>query len=130
MSNDKRTPDDDAFNERASALFRDSVEGLDGQTRSRLNRGRQQALEAAAAKPRFASRAAWVPAGATAAVAALALVMWNGSEMPDTLPAGTVASDFEILMDDEDLEMLEDLEFYSWMGLEEELDLAADEHVG
>ena len=35
---------DDAFANKAKTLFDQSVDGLDGETRSRLNRGRQEAL--------------------------------------------------------------------------------------
>lgn len=105
---------------RAAALFTESVEGLDAETRSRLNRGRQRALEAAKRRPRFASPVAWLPA-AVAAVAAIAIVTWNGADAP-TVPvtdgAPRVAADLEMLMDDADLEMLEDLEFYTWMEAE------------
>lgn len=119
----------DAFSERAATLFNESVDAIDGRTRSRLNQGRQAALSAAS-RPSLSTWMRWAPAGATAAVAVMALILWNGNERPEDLPPATVASDFEILMDDEDLDMLEDLEFYSWMGLEEELDTPPDAHVG
>ncbi len=123
---------DDAFAERAAALFDESVQALDGETRSRLNRGRQRALEAAAgARPAMLWRA-WVPAGGVAAIAAVAVAMllWNGAEMPGS-QAATIAADFEILMDEDSLEMLEELEFYSWLDSED--DTGGDdgsEHVG
>lgn len=129
MNGDKdKAGRDDAFEERAAALFRDSVDGLDGATRSRLNRARQQAVKAAQPVPGVFTNG-WIPAGAAAAVAAIAIVTWNAND-PASLPAApTVATDFEILMDAEDLEMLEELEFYSWMELEGDA-AAGDEHVG
>jgi len=127
------SPEDASFAKRAADLFDDSVKGLDAQTRSRLNQGRQQALEAASSRS-FAWQV-WMPAGAAAALAMVTIVMWNGVEQPDAFDDPTVASDFEILMDQEldqdDLEMLEDLEFYAWMELDEELNGAdQDENVG
>jgi len=116
---------------RTAKLFAESVDGLDAETRSRLNRGRQRALEAAKRRPWFAAPGVWLPAAA-AAVAAIAIVTWNGADAP-TVPAADgaprVAADLEMLMDDADLEMLEDLEFYSWMEAEE---TAGDDggHVG
>ncbi len=118
---------------RAAEIFDDSVQGLDAQTRSRLNQGRQQALEAAASRP--VTWNVWLPVGAAAAVAMVTIVMWNGVEQPVALDAPTMAADFEILMDAEleqdDLEMLEELEFYSWLDLDEEMNIPEpDEHVG
>ena len=46
--NERQAPGDEEFARKASALFDDSVAGLDAQTRARLNRSRQQALAAAA----------------------------------------------------------------------------------
>ena len=119
---------DEAFIARAGQLFDDSVQDLDGQTRSRLNRSRQKALDAAAAKPLLGGWQTWVPAGATAAIAVAAIVMWNGQQTPDALSPPAMATDFEILMEEDSLEMLEDLEFYSWMD-SDELDAGAG-HVG
>lgn len=127
------SPQDEPLVKRAAELFDDSVQGLDAHTRSRLNQGRQQALEAAASRP--VAWNVWLPAGAAAAVATVMIVMWNGIEQPAAFDAPTMASDFEFLMDEEleldDLEMLEDLEFYSWIDLDEEMsDPEQDEHVG
>lgn len=66
----------------------------------------------------------WAPVGglATAAAVALLLVQSPGIVEP---PAGTDAADFEILMSDDSLEMLEELEFYSWLDL-----AAGDDGIG
>lgn len=123
---DKLTETDETFVRQSAELFNDSVAGLDAATRSQLNRGRQQAL--AAARPgQLARWQTWVPVGAAAAVTAVALVTFTGQEAPGPLTTPSVASDLEILMDGEELEMLEDLEFYSWLDLESE---AGDGHVG
>ena len=39
----------------------------------------------------------------------------------------STASDLEILLDEDSLEMLEELEFYSWIDLETEPDAQSDE---
>lgn len=124
---DKAKDGDDAFLTQAAELFDDSVAGLDAQTRSRLNRGRQAALAAAAKSGPGARWLAWAPLGAAAAVTAVAIVTWNGQEVPDAFTAPQAASDLEILMDGEELEMLEELEFYSWLELGDE---DSGEHVG
>jgi hypothetical protein len=131
---DKESSQDDAFLQSAAGVFDDSVENLDAATRSRLNQGRQQAL---AVSDRSALlRKGWIPLGAAAALGLLAIGMWNGRQLPEVFDVAdfatpTMASDFEILLDEEELEMLEDLEFYSWIDLDENLmDADLDEHVG
>ena len=110
--------EDKAFLERSKRLFDESVQQVDGRTQSQLNRGRQKAL--AELQPRTGMRAltGWAPATGVAAAAVVAAVMWNGNGPPiDVAPAST-ATDFEILLDEDNLEMLEDLEFYSWLDLD------------
>lgn len=111
---------DDAFAEKAKALFDDSVASLDGATQSRLTRARHEALkELDRSRP---ARAQWIPATGVAAAAALAFVLWNGGAPVDDIPDQATASDMEILLTEDSLEMLEDLEFYSWIELNEETD--------
>jgi len=107
---------DEAFAERARALFDDSVASLDGETRSQLNRRRHEALEVAAGR-RFALRPmTWLPAtGAAAAV--LVAVFLIGEEAPVGPGMPAPAADIEILLEGDDLEMLGELEFYSWIDL-------------
>jgi hypothetical protein len=106
---------------RAGELLRASAEELDGATRARLNRARQRAL-AAAPGTQHPARRYWVPATAAAAVAGLAVVLVRapGPE-PATGPAppavaAAPAADLVVLLASsaDDLEMLEDLEFYAW----------------
>ena len=61
---------------RAQAAFTASVEALDAQTRSQLNRARQAALAELERRERTPWRT-WLPVGALAAVAAIALVVWQ-----------------------------------------------------
>ena len=116
-----KTPDDDKrFEESAKALFDDSVERLDAATLSKLNQGRQAALaEMAQATPsRQWSR--WMPATGVATAALVAVVVLRGPGAVDQ-PMGPdpTVTDFEILMGDDALEMIEDLEFYSWVDVAE-----------
>ncbi|MBT8097965.1 MAG: hypothetical protein HKP32_09495 [Woeseia sp.] len=126
--------DDEVLKQRAARLFDESVAGLDGQTRSRLNQARQRAL--AATEGRRVIMSKWLPLGAAAAVATIAIAMWDGRQQSDALSAPdftapTMATDFEILLDEEDFEMLEDLEFYSWLDEGEEMiNATTDENVG
>lgn len=104
----------DPFEESARDLFDESVERLDAATLSRLNQGRQRAL---AELERTRSRGQWLrwaPVTAAAAVAVIAVMVVNRPVVDDE---PITATDFEMLIEDEDLEMLEDLEFYSWLEL-------------
>jgi hypothetical protein len=111
---------EDAFAEKAKQLFDESVDGLDGETRSRLNRGRHAALaELDTARPAWIR---WAPAAGVTAAAVMALVMWTGNPVVDDLGLPAAATDMEILLTEDSLEMLEDLEFYSWIELAEDTD--------
>ncbi len=97
--------------ERAKQAFDESVEGLDAATLSRLNRSRQAAL-ASAARPNT-QWLRWMPATGVAAAVLLAVVTIRGPADLDVISAP--ASDLEILLSEESIEMFEDLEFYSWL---------------
>ena len=123
-------PGDDEFAERARALFEQSVEELDANTLSRLNRGRQAALaeleKGATSGIRFGQ---WVPAAGVAAAAVVAVALWNGNMPADSVAPPSEVTDFEILLAEDSFEMLEDLEFYAWIDLESELE-NIDDNVG
>lgn len=101
----------------AKELFDDSVDKLDAATLSRLNQGRQRAL---AELDRGTSPQGlwlrWVPVTGVAAAALVTVMVMNGQTPVDD-PVS--ASDFEMLLEEESLEMLEELEFYSWLELAE-----------
>ena len=119
--------DEEQLSVQAKALFDDSVERLDAATLSRLNQGRQKALqEIHAAKP-AGQWARWVPAGGLAAAAVVAVVVWQGAAVEHSAPAAGSAADFEIMLSEESLDMLEDLEFYSWIDT---ANLDSDSDVG
>lgn len=137
-SDDKNeTSDDDLFAQKAKAVFDRSVEGLDGQTQSRLNQSRQAALAELAPGGGISRWSQWVPATGVAAAAVFAVVLWNaGSTVDPGIPMEAIApaavNDFEILLDEDSFDMLQDLEFYSWIDIDAELQLepAEDANVG
>lgn len=111
----KKPLDEKQLAEQAKALFDDSVEQLDAATLSRLNQGRQQALQEIRDTGSGGEWARWVPAGGIAAAAVVAVVVWQGMPVEHSAPAAGTATDFEIMLSEDSLDMLEDLEFYSWM---------------
>lgn len=109
---------DERFAKRAKRLFDESVQSIDGTTQSKLNRGRQKALAELGPKPALSILTGWVPATGVAAAAVVAVVMWSGNRPPDDFAPPSSATDFEILLNEDSFEMLEELEFYSWMELD------------
>ena len=115
---------EDTFADKAKRRFDESVEGLDGETRSRLNRSRHAALaELERGRP---ARVRWLPAAGVAAAAVAALFLWTGSPQVEDLASPAITSDIEILLTEDSLEMLEDLEFYSWIELDDDTDEALE----
>jgi hypothetical protein len=115
----------DSFEERAQALFHDSVDGLDFALRSRLTQARKAAIDAASAsRPAWFSRIGVLAPAGVAAAAILGAFLWFGSPLGQR--AVTVAdgqSTFEDLelvasMDEgsaDAMDMLQDdIEFYDW----------------
>lgn len=122
--------DNDPLVHRARELFDESVQGLDGQTRSRLNRARHAALKEVTGGRGFQALSPWVPAAGVAAAAVFAVVLWNGRIQMEDLAPVAEATDFEILMDDNSIEMLQELEFYSWIDMDAETDAIDGSNVG
>lgn len=118
--------EDKRFADKARTAFDSSVEQLDGATLSRLNQGRQRALEELG-RPAILHPGRWAPVAGVAAAAALVVIVMNGTAV--TVPEGepVTVSDFEMLLDADSLEMIEDLEFFSLLDA---VDVEADGHVG
>lgn len=112
--------DNEQFTEQAKALFDDSVERLDAATLSRLNQGRQAALEELADTP-AKQWLRWAPATGIAAAAVVAILVLRGPLLDEPRPDASV-SDLEILLDEDSLEMFEELEFYSWIDVADQGD--------
>ena len=129
MSNPKDRKDeakDDLFAQKAGALFRESADRLDGKAQSRLNRSRQAALAELDSGTVTLNRwTQWAPAAGAAAVAVVAVVLLTGNpEIDPTVNPGTeqLAGDFELLMAADSFDMLQELEFYSWIDIDAELE--------
>jgi hypothetical protein len=111
------------FEKRTQEVLAESTARLDGRTLSRLTQARHAALDQLQQPARHWWRS-FVPAGAAAAVAILAVVMWPGG--PGIGTKGPVASpveDIELLADADAPDFVddgEDLEFYEWAAGEVE----------
>jgi len=117
--NDKAAnSDDERLATKAKELFDQSVQGLDGRTQSRLNRGRHEALAQLQPGVSHGQWLRWAPASGVAAAALIAVVVLTGRPPVDELTPPATASDFEILLNEDSFEMLEELEFYTWIDLE------------
>jgi hypothetical protein len=118
-----RDADHTALERHSRELLLASVEAVDGRTRSRLNQARHAALAelAASAGTRpFRVPGRWLPAGALAAAAVLAIAVWvaqpagnQGLQLADAM----VAEDGEILASSDGPELYaDDADFYEWAG--------------
>lgn len=102
---------------RAQALFEESVADLDGHTRSKLTQARHAALAAARA-PGARWRHWWLPAGGFA-TAALAALLFLNLRVPESMTSEVPAvDDIEIIASADNLDLLEDVDFYSWLDSE------------
>jgi hypothetical protein len=107
---------------RARELHAASVAGLDGHTRSRLSRARAAAVAAAGERRRipWLTPAGFLPArllaagGVAAALIAVALV-WQIPEAPVATATPVVINDLDLLLEGENLDFFEELEFYAWL---------------
>jgi hypothetical protein len=114
----------DRFEKRTQEVLVESTARLDGHTRSRLTQARHAALDQLAHPARVWWRS-YVPAGAAAGVAVLAVVLWSGpaENLPLVTQAGGSVDDIDLLVDAEAPDFAtdgEDLEFYEWAAGEVE----------
>jgi len=69
----------------------------------------------------------WLPATGIAATAILAVIVMRGPEGVDVITEQETVFDFEMLLEEDSLDMLEELEFYLWL---EATDLETNGNVG
>jgi len=124
---DTRRDGNDPIVDKAKALFDDSVDSLDAATLSRLNQRRHRALAELEHKGSINPWLRWLPATGITATAILAVIVMRGPEGVDVIAERVTAVDFEMLLEEESLDMLEELEFYLWL---EATDLEANGNVG
>ena len=115
----------EALERRARELLESSTERLDGRVRSRLTQARFAAVEEARRARHRSAWRTWIPAGALAAAAALAIVLWSGHPATPTatLDAHNSLDDLEIVAGGENFELLENLDFYEWVSTVDATDI-------
>jgi len=100
------------FEKRTRELLEESTMRLDGRTQSRLTQARHAALDSSS-RPARRGLGVLLPAGAAAAVAVLAVLMWPARPQPVEPSA---VDDIDMLADADAPDFAEgdDLEFYEW----------------
>lgn len=104
----------ESFEGRTKQVFDESVGNLDGRTRSALTQARNAALAEAEGSKRWKI---WGPLTGIAVTAVFVAFVF-GPIWTSLTPANENAmplEDFDILADADNLELLENLEFYSWL---------------
>jgi len=109
--------------DKARRLFAESAMGLDGQTRSKLAQARAKAVEAAGARKGrwFPAPSTLVPVGGVAAAALALALIWQGPGLQSDSMETAVLSDLDILLEGEELDLFEELDFYAWLLEQPEL---------
>ncbi|MEW8506155.1 MAG: DUF3619 family protein [Candidatus Thiodiazotropha sp.] len=104
-------PDEQAFTSKAKQYLDEHINHMDPLTAARLQAARKQALES---RPRRAF--GWLPVStfAAAAAALIAVALWHQG---NTLVSPQFNEDWELLASGEELELIEELEFYNWLEL-------------
>ncbi len=116
--------EESGFERRARAVLEESLAGVDARTRSRLNRARQAALEAAAVRRSFWHSFGALPiAGAAAAgVLAVALTIFMRGPIHHADGSQPALEVLDMLADDESIALMEnyDHSFYEWAAAQAE----------
>ena len=95
-------------------LFDESVDAIDAETLSKLNRGRHAALAEL-----HTGRALWLRWAPAAGIAAAVVVTVMLALPQTTVDATLPATDMDILLGEDSIDMLEDLEFYAWLDMQD-----------
>ncbi|HEY8052390.1 MAG: hypothetical protein ACHQD6_01005 [Steroidobacterales bacterium] len=111
------------FERNARTVLEESVQRIDGRTRSRLNQARQAALAAAGKRTPWWRGFSLMPAGAVTAALLVAVVLWQRHPAGEpVLEASHVTAehaaveDIDLLADGDAMELIEgwDGSFYEW----------------
>lgn len=124
---------DAEFARRSKEVFDRQLAQLDGATRSKLREARLRAArEAASGRTWAMPTRGWVAAGTLAAFVLAVVTAWWLWTDPTAAQQGRFevadSGDLELLLDDADLDMVQELEFYAW--LEQQTDAPPPAPIG
>jgi len=114
-----------AFLDRVKSELDSSCEQMNIQTRSRLEKIRQEVLDTALVEQQARNINVLYPAAAfvTASVLVFMLIFFDTSQTESTadfLLSDLAPEDIEILVTDDDLEFYEEIDFYQWLSMNED----------
>lgn len=106
--------------DRVRLALDEEVAHYDSALLSRLNRARQQALDEGLSSRRPAAHSPWLGwAAAACLLMAVVFAPWPPESGPAPVPAvetaATAGTDLDLLLAADDMEVIEDLEFYAWL---------------
>jgi len=112
--NDHRSRD--TIEQRSKALFDASVTSLSASLRSKLTQARHAAVDSVK-QPRPSALRKWLPAATAAAVTLIVTaVLFTGATLRSPASETKLTSDdLALLLEDDNLDLVEELEFYSWL---------------
>lgn len=113
-TSDKKGRDNVTLEQRARDVFNQDTASLDAHTLSRLNQARQSALDVLR-KEKTAAMPRWLmPAGSVAALALVATMAFHFTPSTSKSSGQTLSplEDMEIIASSEDIELLQDVDFY------------------
>ena len=109
------------------AALDERAQGLDGATLSRLRQARARALEQPAAPWWQLSTPQWLGAAGSMAAVALVAVLVGRTPLPEpAAPLEVPLNHLEIATLEEELELIEDIDFYQWLDSQELAEAPAD----
>lgn len=115
----KLEPDaDQDLVERSKAAFDASVRQLDARMLSRLRIARERALDSVRPQRNWA----WLPAAGVVAAGIVGAIIltarWNAPSEQFAASSNDLAEDMALLLGSEQLELLDEVEFYAWLDSE------------
>jgi hypothetical protein len=111
----------DDLQRRARESYDEAVKQLDSETILRLEKARRTAIDELSTRSKWLRPAVghWVPAAAAAGIGSLAigwLILAHQGNSAEVFSNDALADDIEIMLAGENLDLLEDLDFYLWLA--------------
>ena len=111
----------DDLQRRARESYDEAVKQLDSETILCLEKARRTAIDELHGRSKWLSPAVgnWVPAAAAAGIGSLAigwLILAHQGDSAEVFSNEALTDDIEIMLAGENLDLLEDLDFYLWLA--------------